>query len=308
MAEQTFPRRLGNYSRRDVAWKLSKRSLLRGMKSNKALVGSLRPFLYNAPAPRAWTALIEELSVAKKKVLITGAAGRIGSFLTGYFGDRYDLVLSDVKEPADRRGFPFVAADISDLDALRPLCRGVDTVVHLAADPSTAAVWESLLPRNIVGVYNVFEAAREAGCRRVIFASSINAVNGYPADQQVQTSMPVRPGNLYGASKAWGEAVASFYADQRDISAICLRFGWVQERDGDFLRSKGPWLDIVLTYEDLGQLVERSVEAPDDLRFAVFHGVSNNRWKRLDITDARAKIGYEPVDDAFELAEAAPKR
>ena len=242
--------------------------------------------------------------MAKRKVLITGAAGRIGSFLTGYFDDKYDLILSDVRRPADTRGYPFTQVDIGDLDGLRDLCRGAETVVHLAADPRTNAPWESLLPRNIVGVYNVFEAAHAAGCRRVIFASSINAVGGYPADVQVRTDMPVRPGNLYGATKAWGEAVACFYADQRGLSAICLRFGWVQQRDGEFMHSDPAWLDIVLTYEDLGRLVERSIEAPDELRFGIFQGLSNNRWKRLDLSDARAMLGYEPEDDAFALADA----
>src|SRR5262249_35803904 len=123
----------------------------------------------------------QELTVsALQKVLITGAAGRIGSFLTGWLADSYALSLTDVRAPENTHGFPFNAGDIADLDALRPLFQGNDTVVHLAADPNMEAPWESLLPRNIIGLYNVFEAAREAGCRRVIFASSVNAVFGYP--------------------------------------------------------------------------------------------------------------------------------
>jgi nucleoside-diphosphate-sugar epimerase len=239
-----------------------------------------------------------------RKVLITGAAGRIGSSLTRAFTGRYDVLLSDVRAPDDARGHPFVAADIADIEAMRALCAGVDTVVHLAADPSMEATWESLLPRNLIGLYNIFEAAHAAGCRRVIFASSVNAVFGYPKDVQVRTDMPVRPLNLYGASKAWGEAVACFYADQRTISAICLRFGWVIERDSPRLRPDHPYLDIALTYEDLAKLVAASIDAPDDLRFGVFHGVSDNRWKRLDISDARRVLGYAPEDDAFALARA----
>jgi hypothetical protein len=164
------------------------------------------------------------------------------------------------------------------------------------------ATWDSVLPRNLVGLYNVFQAAHEASCRRVIFASSVNAVFGYPKDVQVRTDMPVRPLNLYGASKAWGEAVACFYADQRGLSAICLRFGWVIDRDSDLIRADHPYLDIALTYNDLTRLMVASIDAPDTLRFGVFHGVSNNRWKRLDISDARALLGYMPEDDAFELA------
>ena len=239
----------------------------------------------------------------KTRVLITGAAGRIGSFLARHLADRYDLVLTDIKPPAEGLSQPFTEGDIADLDTMRGLCQGIDTVVHLAADPSTEATWESLLPRNIIGLYNVFQAAHEAGCRRVIFASTVNAVAGYPRDVQVHTSMPVRPLNLYGASKAWGEAVACFYADQKGLSAICLRFGWVVPRDAEAIRMGHAYLDIVLTYEDLGRLVEASVEAPETVRFGVFHGVSDNRWKRLDISDARAVLGYAPQDDAFAIAE-----
>jgi nucleoside-diphosphate-sugar epimerase len=241
----------------------------------------------------------------RAKVLITGAAGRIGSFLTKHLAQRYDFVLSDVRQPADTHGFPFVEADIADLEAMCRLCQGIDTVVHLAADPSTQASWESLLPRNVVGLYNVFQAAHEANCRRVVFASSVNAVSGYPREVQVHTTMPVRPPNLYGATKAWGEAVACFYADQRGLSAICLRFGWVIPRDSPLLKTHRGLLDIALTYEDLTQLVAASIDAPDTLRFGVFHGVSNNRWKRLDISDARALLGYTPEDDAFALARIA---
>jgi nucleoside-diphosphate-sugar epimerase len=235
-------------------------------------------------------------------VLLTGAAGRIGSFLTRHLAEQYDFVLSDVRSPDETHGFPFVTADISDLQAIRALCRDVHTVVHLAADPSPQASWESLLPRNVIGLYHVFQAALEAGCARVIYASSVNAVSGYPRELQVQTSMPVRPPNLYGATKAWGEAVACYYADELGLSAICLRFGWVIERDSPQLQARPQLLDTALTYEDLARLVRASIDAPEHVRFGIFHGVSNNRWKRLDISDARAVLGYAPEDDAFALA------
>lgn len=244
----------------------------------------------------------------KRKVLITGGAGRIGQFITRQWAERYDIVLTDVKEPADTFGFPFTQADLADFDAIAPLCQGIDTVVHLGADPRMEAPWESLLPNNIIGTYNVFEAAHRAKCRRVVYASSVNAVFGYPDDLQVHTSMPVRPLNLYGATKCWGEALGCFYADQRGLSCICLRFGAVSQRPGDDERMNSrynldhSYIDLILTYEDLTQLVEKSIEAADDVSFQVFHGVSNNRWKRLDITDAREIIGYEPVDDAVEMA------
>jgi nucleoside-diphosphate-sugar epimerase len=240
-----------------------------------------------------------------RTVLITGAAGRIGSYLTQQFGGRYELRLTDLREPPMAHPHPFVVADLADLDALRPLCRGIDTVVHLGADPRTNAPWETLLPANVIGAYNVFQAAAEAGCRRVVFASSINAVGGYPVDTQINTTMPLRPLNLYGATKAWGEVLGRLYADQHNISAICLRFGAVITGENrNWIYPGSPFISAVLTLEDLSRLVIASIEAPDDLRFGVYHGVSNNRWKRLDISDARAQLGYEPQDDAFALGES----
>ena len=125
-----------------------------------------------------------------RKVLLTGAAGRIGRFFHNAYTDVYDFSLTDIVEPAETKGAPFAQVDLSDFDAVRPLCDGIDTVVHLGADPSMDAPWESLLPNNVVATYNVFESARQAGCRRVVYASSINAVLGYPRDQQVHTSQP----------------------------------------------------------------------------------------------------------------------
>lgn len=239
----------------------------------------------------------------KRKVLITGAAGRIGSFITSQWVERYDLVLSDVRAPQETYGFPFHQVNLADFDAVRPLCDGVDTVVHLGADPSMQATWDSLLPNNVISTYNVFESAHQAGCRRVIFASSVNAVLGYPPDVQVTHNMPIRPVNLYGATKVWGEGVASAYAAQTNLSCICLRFGWVVDRTSPDITIDHPYLDTTLTYHDLARLVAAAIDAPDDIDYHIFHGVSNNRWKRLDISAARTMLGYDPQDDGFELAK-----
>jgi nucleoside-diphosphate-sugar epimerase len=248
----------------------------------------------------------------KRNVLITGAAGRIGSFLTNQWRERYNLTLTDVRQPKNTFDFPFIATELADFPAVRRLCDGIDTVVHLGADPRMEAPWETLLPSNVIGAYNVFESAYQAGCRRVVFASSINAVFGYPIDQQITTSMPVNPINLYGATKCWGEALGRYYSNAHGLSSICLRFGAVSYRPGqdpDYDNRydiSHQYIDIILTMEDLTKLVTASIEAPDDLKFGVFHGSSNNRWKRMDLTDTRAILGYEPEDDAFVLA-APPK-
>jgi uronate dehydrogenase len=239
----------------------------------------------------------------KRKVLLTGAAGRIATFFRQSYADQYEFILTDQREPQDTGDFPFTPADLSDFDAIRTLCEGVDTIVHLGADPRMDAPWESLLPSNVIGLYNVFEAARLAGCRRVVFASSINAVWGYPADLQLRTDAPVNPANLYGATKCWGEAVARVYANAHNLSGLCLRFGAVQPRDSEIITSGHEWLDIVLTLEDCVRLIAAALDAPDDLKFGIFNGISNNRYKRMDLSDTRALLGYEPQDDAFVLAE-----
>jgi nucleoside-diphosphate-sugar epimerase len=240
----------------------------------------------------------------KKKVLITGAAGRIGSFITAQWVERYDLVLTDIREPKETFGFPFHQVNLSDFEAVRPLTNGIDTVVHLGADPSMEAPWESLLPNNLIATYNVFESAHQANCRRVIFASSVNAVFGYPPDIQVKLDMPIRPINLYGATKVWGEGVASSYACSTNLSCISLRFGWVVDRNSPLITLDHIYLDIAFTYEDLTLLVAGAIDAPDDLKLGVFHGISNNQWKRLDITESIRQLGYHPQDDAFAIARA----
>jgi hypothetical protein len=237
------------------------------------------------------------------RVLLTGAAGYIGGLVIAHLADRYDWILTDVRPPADTRGLPVVRADITEIAALHPLCKEVETIVHLAATSDPDAAWQDLLPHNIIGVYNVFQAASEAGCRRVVLAGSVQAVDAYPRDIQIHAAMPVAPSTLYGATKAWGEAVAAFYAYQKNLSAICLRIGWVMPRHDRRIVPGFPHLDAVLTHEDLMRLITASIDAPDDLRFGVFHGISDNRWKRLDISDARQRLKYEPQDDAFELAK-----
>jgi len=237
-----------------------------------------------------------------RKVLITGAAGRVGSYLASRWANLYDLVLTDIRQPADTYGVPFILADLADLPAMEAACQGVDTVVHMGANPGVLAPWEDLLGPNVLGVYHVFEAARRAGCRRVIFASSIQAVSDYPDDVQVHAFMPPRPRTLYGASKVWGEAVANAFSCQHGLSAICLRFGAIMPHDFVGVGPGRGSADIVLTLRDLEKLVRAAIEAPDTLRYGVFHALSDNRWKRLDIEETRRVLGYEPEDDGFEMA------
>jgi uronate dehydrogenase len=249
------------------------------------------------------------MNMIKSEVLVTGLSGVIGSAVLKYLKDKYELTA------LNRRHVPGVQcykADIAELDAIRPAFAGKDVVVHLAAVLGDAS-WEDTLRTNIVGCYNVFEASRLAGVKRVIFASSGAVVTGYERDfpysaiikgeydklppnwPMLRAETPVRPNDLYGASKVWGEALARYYSDVFGISAICLRFGRVKTEDKPTTpRDFAVWCSL----RDAAQMVDRCIAAPEDIRFDIFYVVSNNRWRYRDLEHARKLIGYVPQDGA----------
>lgn len=239
----------------------------------------------------------------KRSVLITGAAGTIGSAFAAAAHKRYRLrlMVSGEEDPKSiqrlRRYGEMVECHLGDLDRLKHHCRGIDTVLHLAAQANPSATWDSILANNITGTYHAFVAAKTARCRRLVFASSIHAVSGYPADYQVHTTDPVNPGDLYGVSKCFGEAMGRYMAEQEGLDTICIRIGaFNPARRAARSRQVSPMLDAFVSDHDLFQLFERCIEDLT-LRFAIFHGLSDNRFKRLDITDARELVNYRPRND-----------
>lgn len=239
-------------------------------------------------------------------MLVTGAAGRIGSYFAEHSSDIYDLrlmVKGDEAKVEQIKAFGEVHdCLLDDLDGLKMLCEGIDTVIHLAADHRVDAPWEDLLPNNIVGLYNVFEAAKAQKCRRIIFASSINAIGAIGPDVQVRSEDPVNPFNLYGATKCFGEALCRLYANREGLSGIALRIGAFQTLESMRDLAMRIPTSVVITPRDLHQLLVRCVD-DEKLQFAIFQGMSNNRHSKYDISDARELLGYAPVDDAFEHLE-----
>jgi NADP-dependent 3-hydroxy acid dehydrogenase YdfG len=242
-----------------------------------------------------------------RTVLVTGAAGRIGSYFAEHAQGRYTMrlmVRGDEKDIDKIRAFgEVVECELSDLEGLKHACQGIHTIIHMAGDPDPSATWQSLLDANVVGTYNVFAAAKAAGCQRVITASSIHAISGYPADVQVKTSDPVNPGDLYGVSKCFVEALSRYMAEQEGLSSIAIRIGAFQPLEAAQREESIHMLDAFVSHRDLHQLLVRCVD-DDTIRFAILHGLSNNRFKRMDITTARELLGYAPEDD---LTQENPK-
>jgi nucleoside-diphosphate-sugar epimerase len=247
-------------------------------------------------------------SPTPQRILITGAAGLVGTVLMRGLEDRYDLVGVD---RALRRPAGVHRRNLARSRRLAPLFEGVDAVVDLAGLSSHRTEWKAVWRNNLPATLNVLEAARRAGARRYVFASSNHVTGGYEHDAPysaivageyagldpdrlplVGVNRPVRPDGPYALGKVLGEAAARWYSDAHGLSAVCLRIGTVNAED----RPVQPrHFATLLTHADLLRLVEAALTA--DVRFAVCYGVSRNTWRFWDISN---EIGYEPQDDAEE--------
>lgn len=235
---------------------------------------------------------------SRRLILITGAAGMIGKQLQGYLRERYRLrvmyhntVLPAVGDDE------VIVGDVCDLPTVEKAVDGVEAVVHLAGDPDMHATFESVLEKNIRGVYNVYEAARRHGNPRVVFASTNHVAGWYEVlKTHVTPQMPVRPDGYYGASKAFGEALGRWYNDEFGLPVICLRIGSYLDRPKN-VRNLSTWLSP----RDMAQLAWRSIES--DVPFGIFYAISGNTRRYWDIGDTQRVLGYEPEDNAEEYAK-----
>jgi uronate dehydrogenase len=237
-----------------------------------------------------------------ERILITGAAGKIGSALrTGLRGHYPVLRLLDLApQQAAQPGEEVITLDLNDRVATEAAMKDVEAVVHLAAIPREAG-FEDILAGNITPTYSVFEAARRAGVRRVVFASSHHVTGFYPRSEVVAPDDPVRPDSLYGVSKVFGEALGRLYAEKYGLEVVCLRIGSFAERP-----KRPRHLSLWLSPRDCLQLVRCGLDAPA-VGFTVVYGVSANTrswWK----DDAAASLGYHPQDNAEEFAAQIKER
>jgi uronate dehydrogenase len=214
-----------------------------------------------------------------------------------------DLVSDDLGDTSGA-GHEILCLDIRDAAAVRDACAGVDGVLHLAADPSPEGEWESsLLPVNVQGTLNVLRGAAATGVGRVVLASSLHAVGGYPLAQPIPHDAPPRPTNLYGASKAAGEALGAVFA-ANGLPVIAVRIGAC---DAPWLHAEPPPgpgdISAWVSPRDLNDLLARCLTAPLS-GFQTVYGVSDNQPNRVDLAGTRALLDYAPRDDGFAVLGA----
>jgi nucleoside-diphosphate-sugar epimerase len=250
--------------------------------------------------------------MSAERVLITGAAGVVGTILRNGLADEFEVSGLDLKRIP---GFNSTVGNTAKMGRRAERAfRGQDVVIDLAGNPSTTTPWEVVRSNNLPASMNALDAAARHGVRRVIYASSNHVTGNYelegPYAQIVRgergsldpaaiplitTRHPLRPDGPYGIGKVLGEAAGRYYADQHGLSVICLRIGTCN-RSGRPQNERH--FSTLLTHEDLLRLVRCAISAPPEPMFGVFYGVSANTWRFWDISDAREAIGYEPMDDA----------
>lgn len=235
---------------------------------------------------------------APRTILLTGAAGGLGTLMRGLLpAYGYELRLFDLVPIEGEPGA--ITADLADREALREAVRGVDAIIHLAGI-SLEASFDKILRANIEGTYNLYEAAREEGVRRIVFASSNHAIGWTPAPAAGEPLIPVdtprRPDTFYGLSKSFGEDLAQLYQDQHGIETVSVRIGSCF-REPTSVRMLSVWLSP----EDGARLFHAALTAPDVAHTVVYGSSANTRlW--WDLSTARA-LGYEPQDDSERFAQ-----
>ena len=249
--------------------------------------------------------------MVKKRILITGVSGLVGTVLAASLKKDHEVSGVDLIES---KLVPTLKADCSDIEEILPAFSGIDTVIDLASNPSQFSEWDVIHDVNLRCTANALEAAKICGVKRVIFASSNHATGMYETDDPykkivngdytglesdsiplVTTEMPVRPDGPYGIAKAFGEAAGRFYSDQYGLSSLSVRIGTLNIEGKPTNQRQ---FATLLSHHDLVNLFSKCIEAPYELKFGIYYGVSNNKWRFWDISNSEAQLGYKPSEDA----------
>lgn len=242
----------------------------------------------------------------KQTIVITGAAGGIGTCLREEFRDDYEIRSIDrIPTPGEPGA---VVTDLSDLDLLRTTMEGAEIVIHLAATPHEAPLVENLVPNNVIGTYNTFEAARLAGVRRIVFASTCQVSTNYPMDRTIKVADLPNPLSIYGATKHLGEVMGSWYHNRHKMEFIGVRIGWFFKGDSqaqESLRTDPYARNLWLSRGDCARFFRLAVER-EGVGNAVFFATSRTEFEWLSLAEARDVLGYEPQDNVAAYLKEIP--
>ena len=246
-----------------------------------------------------------------KKILITGVSGLVGSVLAASLKNEYEVTGIDLQ---DSNLVPTLKADCTILDNIMPAFSGIDMVIDLASNPNQYSKWNVVHDVNLKCTSNALEAAKECGVKRVIFASSNHTSGMHEFDMpysqiikgdytglesnqipMISTDMPVRPDGPYGIAKVFGESAGRFYSDQYGLSSLSIRIGTLNV-EGKPMNQRQ--FATLISHPDLVQLFRKCIEAPLTLKYGIYYGVSDNKWRFWDIKYSKSDIGYTPQDNA----------
>jgi uronate dehydrogenase len=227
-----------------------------------------------------------------RNILITGAGGALGSVLRDSLRPYAETLSLHGRQSMGevRENEKHFICDLADRDAVFEMLKGVDMVIHMGGTPRENT-FQVILDSNIVGSYNIYEGARQAGVKRVIYASSVHAIGFYECVQTIDANVPQRPDSLYGVSKTFVENLSRYYFDKFGIESVCLRIGSCFPKPVD-RRMLATWL----SYDDFSHLCIQSIMTPS-VGHMIVYGNSNNSANFWDNTQA-AYLGYRPKDSA----------
>jgi|TARA_Y100000310_G_scaffold140092_1_gene139446 nucleoside-diphosphate-sugar epimerase len=251
----------------------------------------------------------------KRKVLLLGAAGRIGKgFREEYLENKdyqkaYELILGVHNKKFKDADFEVRYVSLEDINSLKKALRGIDIVINMAANPDPDAEFGELVQPNLIGAYNVFEAARKSKCSRVIFASSVHAIEGYKKSYKVEGDDSPKPGDLYGATKAFGEALCFTFSSEYNLSCLAIRIGaYTSDERMRTVCYKRKYYRHVISQRDMGQLLHKCIMAPKSAKYGILSGISQNKKGDMDLKFAKKLVGYVPKENIDVLCKKLKRK
>jgi uronate dehydrogenase len=249
--------------------------------------------------------------MVKKKVLFLGATGRVGpGILEDYerhYKKHYDFIIGS-RRKIKLKNYKTVKINYSSISSLKKAMKGIDVILNLAAESDPKASFQEILEPNIIGAFNVFEAAKQANVKRIIYASSVHAIRGYPLGKRISENHTPKPSGFYGASKVFLESLCYIYSEKHNISCLAIRIGAYVSDD---LRYKvcltRDNYDYVISQRDMTQIIHKCIIAPKSVKYGILSGTSDNKRLYMDLKHTKKLVGYKPQDDSYEFCKSIKK-